>query len=363
LLKEFVSKDAAVRIEPVYYCSGVGRYRYAREFMSRFLEVSVGGLGDDIADIGMGDGLLCLDLNPADVHRSADYLRDLSHAGVRVAFVVYDLLPVRHPDCFVEGAEEGHRRWLGTVLDADMAICISHAVADDLRAYIRETAPGSRVEITTFPLGADFRHYPDDRGTAGIGGADLDGAPTFLMVGTLEPRKEHALVLDAFERLWTSGKDVQLCIVGKLGWKVENLAERIRQISAAEPRLKWLENADDESLARLYRSASCLVAASRDEGYGLPIIEAAQFNLPVIARDIPVFREVGGDWVDYFPRDASAEDLAKHIVEWLDGAHSSESLSADPPRIFSWKQSAEALLELVSAARVGPESQTEAAAA
>jgi glycosyltransferase involved in cell wall biosynthesis len=355
LLKEFFNRDSAIKVEPVYYCSDTNRFRYARRFVSKFLEVDVGGLEDEIADIRFGDFFLGLDLNSSDVGQMSAYLRDLRVSGVHVSFVVYDLLPVRLPDCFVDGAETGHRRWANMVLESDMAICISEAVADDLRAYARETGAETNTEITVFPLGADFHLYPDDRGLLGVGGTEVGETPSFLMVGTLEPRKAHALVLDAFEKLWADGKDVQLCIVGKRGWMVDDVINRIRSLSTTQPRLKWLDNADDQALAHLYRDAVCLIAASRDEGFGLPIIEAAHRGLPVIARDIPVFREVGGNWTSYFPKNASGADLAKHIWAWLEQLRAEDLPKADAPNLVSWKDSADALLGLLERSR--PKSQ------
>ena len=221
------------------------------------------------------------------------------------------------------------------------------AVADDLRAYASDKGIEPNATITSFPLGADFHLYPDDRGILGNGGADLGEHPTFLMVGTLEPRKEHALVLDAFERLWADGHDVQLCIVGKQGWMAEDVVSRLRSLERTEPRLKWLENADDQALAHLYRNSACLIAASRDEGYGLPIVEAAHHALPVLARDIPVFREVGGDWASYFPRNASGPVLADHILAWLERWRAGDLSKAEPPVATTWKDSARALVEMV----------------
>ena len=306
LVREMTTHDRAFRVEPCYYCEKSGRFRYARRFMGHFLGVQFGSLTDDVVDFSTSDTLLCLDFNPVGIMPAAGYLNELRGSGIKVAFVVYDLLPVNHPECFEAGMDKQHRRWLDLVLSADQAVCISQTVATDLEEFAAKWVPSATAEICHFPLGADFIRHSDDwaaeKPDTAVPGL---GQPKFLMVGTIEPRKGHELVLDAFELLWADGKDVQLCIVGKQGWMVEKLAKRIRTISAVEPRLKWLESIDDESLSQLYRSATCLIAASRDEGYGLPIIEAAHFELPVIARNIPVFREVGGSWATYFPRNAS----------------------------------------------------------
>jgi glycosyltransferase involved in cell wall biosynthesis len=118
------------------------------------------------------------------------------------------------------------------------------------------------------------------------------------MVGTIEPRKGHAQTLAAFERLWSEEVDVNLTIVGKEGWNgsqgtetvISDFIARLRAHSEYGRRLLWLRDISDEYLARVYAASTALIVASEGEGFGLPIIEAANYKLPVIARDIPVLR-------------------------------------------------------------------------
>jgi glycosyltransferase involved in cell wall biosynthesis len=150
----------------------------------------------------------------------------------------------------------------------------------------------------------------------------LHDHPAFLMVGTVEPRKGHALVLDAFERLWAEGSKASLVIVGRLGWMSDALAARLRTLAVRESRLIWLENASDEYLEALYGAARALIAASEAEGFGLPLLEAARRGVPVIARDIPVFREVASTFARYFDG-RSVEDLADVVRAWSNEAKES----------------------------------------
>ena len=128
----------------------------------------------------------------------------------------------------------------------------------------------------------------------------LQGSISFLMVGTLEPRKAYEEVLEAFERLWQEGLPLNLVLVGKQGWMVEELVEQLRSHHELNRRLFWLEGISDEYLEQVYLVCTCLIAASYGEGFGLPLIEAAQHKLPIIARDIPVFREVAGENAFFF---------------------------------------------------------------
>jgi len=167
--------------------------------------------------------------------------------------------------------------------------------------------------------------------------------PNFFMVGTLEPRKGHAQTLEAFECLWAAGVQANLVIVGKHGWLVDELAAKLLNHPEAGKRLLWLEGASDEYLEYLYNNCDCLIAASYGEGFGLPLIEAAQYQLPIIARDLPVFREVAGEHAWFFSG-ADAQAVADSIGEWLllhaEGRHPQ---SSQMPWL-TWKASAQQLI-------------------
>ena len=126
---------------------------------------------------------------------------------------------------------------------------------------------------------------------------------SFLMVGTIEPRKGHEIVLNTFERLWGKGQDDKLCIIGRPGWNMDSFAERLRSHPEAGKRLLLIENASDELLLDAYQKADALIQASAGEGFGLPLIEAGDYGKPVLCSDIPVFHEIGGENVLYFRRD------------------------------------------------------------
>jgi Glycosyl transferases group 1 len=152
----------------------------------------------------------------------------------------------------------------------------------------------------------------------------------------------------AMERLWESEIDENWVIVGKLGWNMDDLAERMRRHKEYQHRLLWLGGVSDEMLDLLYRKSTALIAASECEGFGLPIIEAAQYGLPIIARDIPIFREVAGEHAFYFDG-SSAEPLANALRTWLTlGNNVPKSDSIKP---FTWQQSSQELVDIVMGRR------------
>lgn len=272
--------------------------------------------------VGRGDVFLGLDLAAHLIPRHFGQLARWKKQGVAMYFMVYDLLPLLHPQWFNPRTQRHFARWLRAIaLLADGAVCISRSVQQELEAHLTEHfhLPAHSLSLHHIHLGADLHASAPSQGLPD--GFDcwlsaLRRRPSVLMVGTLEPRKAHAQVLSAFEHLWSRGEDVNLVIAGKPGWKVDGLLSRIRRHPELGRRLHWLEQVSDEALDLLYRHATGALMASQAEGFGLPLVEAARHGKPVLARDIPVFREVGTDAAHYFSGDDSST-LAVALSRWL----------------------------------------------
>lgn len=311
---------AGFTVAPVYDAGG--HYAYARRFILGSEAAAGQGLDDDPIHVSAADIFLGLDLAPNHIPHNQPLLDSLRVHDVKMYFVVYDLLPITQPAMFIGGAKPWFEHWLSSVASvADGLLCISRAVADEVLEWLdAHPAPNrGKLQVGYFHLGADLdASLPLGEPTAAEAAAlaQLATRPTLLMVGTLEPRKMHAQALAAAEALWKSGDDVNLVIVGKQGWLVEDLVQRLRNHPEHGQRLFWLERASDAALRQLYQRASALLAASSGEGFGLPLIEAAQHGLPVIARDLPVFREVAGEHAFYFTASHAAE-LAGALRNWL----------------------------------------------
>ena len=168
----------------------------------------------------------------------------------------------------------------------------------------------------------------------------------FLVVGTVEPRKGHAQCLAAFEELWAAGKDIDLVVVGKQGWMVDDLAERMRNHAEAGKRLHWFSKASDADLNALYEKCTALLAMSQDEGFGLPLIEAAKHGLPIIARDILVFREIAGEHAAYFSG-SRGSDFASALSAWIDRHGRGDVPASAGMPWLTWAGSAERLVDVV----------------
>lgn len=352
---------AGYRVEPVQLAKGTGgwRYRFARRFTLDLIGCPADWADDEIIEPRSGDVLVGLDMSGsaiAEAARDGAYLH-LRNLGVALNFLVFDLLPVKCPQHFPQGAPEGFEVWLDALCRiSDRLICISRAVAEELTEWIagRELGRVSPPEVRWIHLGADFHAPARDGGlsqTEGEALAAMSRMPILIMVGTIEPRKGHLQVLAAFERLWSEGVDIGLLIVGAEGWRhlpdgqrrtIPAIATKLRGHPESGKRLFWLEGASDACLEQVYGAALGLIAASEGEGFGLPLIEAAQRGLPIIARDLPIFREVAGEHAFYFSDD-SAIGLADGIRRWLNlRAQNAHPLAAGMSWL-TWRESAHRL--------------------
>lgn len=342
-------------------------YRYANRFTQLFFDKNdacnkvVGENEDFPIDFGNGDVFIALDLQHEVQIFQASFYQHMRAYGVDVRFVVYDLLPVTMPECFSAAASANHALWLTEVAKADEAICISKSVAKDFNIWLDERGieASRRPNISWFHLGADIESSAPTFGLPADSQFLLEQigvAPSFLMVGTLEPRKGHAQVLEAFSKLWESKIICNLVFVGRTGWSVDGLLGVLRTHPKLNSRLFWIEGASDEYLEKIYAASTCLIAASYGEGFGLPLIEAAQHKLPIMARDIPVFREVAGEHAFYFDG-LEPQDLAGAIERWLALYASGQHPRSDAMPWLTWAQSAQQLLQRILPASAQPSSQ------
>lgn len=337
------------QVEPVYLHHD-GVYKLARRYVLQVsgLQAQV-DFDETISPVG-GDLFFGLDLHPASTPGAAGLYQQWRLAGVKIYFLLHDLLPVRHPEWFPPTESPKFLAWLQTVVTySDGIIAVSKTSADDLSAWIRTLPPSQKPShvprIGWFHNGADISASIPSRGIPEDAVKFLEQMKqrtSFLMVSTVEPRKGHRQTIEAFSELWNRGLDIDLVIVGKQGWMVEDLARQMLTHPRFGRNLFWLQGISDEYLEAIYPRSIALIAASEGEGFGLPIIEAATHHIHVIARDLPVFREVGGIGADYFHAQ-SAQSLADYLQDWLEKPSEQR---ADPNQIqlSTWEESTKRVL-------------------
>jgi glycosyltransferase involved in cell wall biosynthesis len=240
--------------------------------------------------------------SPHVVPQSAIYLVIAQHAcefpllfdwltrrpDVRPVFFVHDLLPLDRPEFFRPGYERLFRRRLDTILRHGCAlITTTHVVAERLqREILSRKAPAIPIHVQ--PLASSL-------GLASA--ADHDGALAessyFVAVSTLEPRKNHLLLLNVWRALAAAGAACpKLVLVGGDGWENEQTLDMLRRCDALRRNVRRVHGLSAPSLRRLIANADALLMPSFAEGYGLPVVEALSLQTPAIVSDIPVFREI-----------------------------------------------------------------------
>lgn len=270
-----------------------------------------------------GDLFFGLDLAAHVLPRHHAQVLSWKRNGVKVHMMVYDLLPLQHPQWFNPKTTRNFKRWIKWLaVYADSAICISETVKAELSTWLttKFDMPSTSLPTSRITLGADIAASAPTGGlppNAEFLLARLRNSSSVLMVGTLEPRKGYEQAIAAFELLWLQDSAAPLLIiVGRPGWKTDSLQQKLQTHPQAGKRLFWFEDASDEFLVNLYNASRGVLVASRAEGFGLPVIEAALHGKLVLARDLAVFREINLQNVTYFKSDES-DSLALTIAQWL----------------------------------------------
>lgn len=300
--------------------------------------------------LSAGDVYLGLDLAANILHLQKMEFIKWKQLGVKMHFVVYDMLPLLSPKWFKRKTRSNFSKWIKTIaIFADGLVCISSAVKSDVDSYFRlnYSFKENTLPTTVIPLGADLFLSAPSLGMPENARKILDlflQKPTLLIVGTIEPRKAHHQMLSAIEVLWNKNTPVQLVIVGKPGWKTNNFQKKMREHPKYGESLFWYEDISDEFLELLYIHCAGVIVGSYAEGFGLPLVEALHYEKPVFARDIPVFREIENNLVTYFS-EKSSDGIAVEMNEWLFLLQSYKVQENTKP--VSWETSTEILLSRI----------------
>lgn len=296
-----------------------------------------------------GDVLVLLDSSwHADFFPLAE---ELKANGVKIVSVIYDLIPLTHPQFCDEGLVRVFEHWFDWVSNtADGFIAISATISKQVCTEVikRQGAePSSERWFDYFHLGSDLDQLNTKTGVRGELKRVLGNPSVYLMVSTIEPRKNHAYLLDAFELLWVENSPATLVFVGKIGWKTEQLIRRIREHPEYQRKLFMFNDLNDRELEYCYSNSRSLVFPSFVEGFGLPLVEAMQRGLPVMASDIPVFREVGGPSIVYFDL-AQPSTLTAHVKAFETSGQFPAVGALSQWKWLSWQDSTQQFIQRIN---------------
>ena len=232
-------------------------------------------------------------LNVGHANLTASCLRHLHRAGLRIAVMVHDTIPLDHPDYARADTVDPFRRKMAAVSRfADTVIHTTH----DARAKTEiHLAHMGRVPMGVVANLGVPRPVPN---TADLPRGLNVTPPYFVALGTIEPRKNHAFLLDIWDHFGTGPDAPLLYIIGGRGWADPELFTRLDALPPEHP-VKLLHGLPDSAVTALLHGATALLFPSRAEGFGLPAVEAAALGVPVITSNLPVFKELLGNYAVY----------------------------------------------------------------
>ena len=259
------------------------------------------GKSFQVSDMKRGEVYLELDATWGSPLKRGIFFDQLKKQGVVIVSYIYDIIAITAPQFMFQGLINDFIPYAVAHLTySDMIVCSTEFTVGQIRELCRRYGiPETRYGIA--PLGSDFQVDPK---RARIKTQDEAKALTalgekyILTVGTLEPRKNHKLLLDAYDR-GLKEMGVQLVFVGRTGWKIDDLLRRMHGHPDYGKNLFHLEGMNDASVAWLYDHAWLVAFPTFIEGFGIPAVEALQHHVPTILSDIPVMHEVGKHYCDY----------------------------------------------------------------
>jgi len=219
----------------------------------------------------------------------------IRHSRISTAVLVHDMLPIELPEFFVEGLGARHEARLRSGLRHASAIITNSRSTE---ASLRRWAQGAGLQVPPLvvaPLG--HRPFSDP-----VEGSSLPLTPPyFVTVGTIEPRKNHLLLLNLWRHLARRGAPPppRLVILGRRGWECEQVLDILDRSAIVRPHLLEINTADDAQVAALLRGARALLMPSFSEGFGMPVQEALALGTPVISSPLPSVQEFAGSIPEY----------------------------------------------------------------
>ena len=284
----------------------------------------------------------------ADVYHNTAFMLPWRRLRVATVVTVHDLSHILHPE--LHDRRRGPRvryRLRHSVARADAVITVSSSVRDDV---IAELGVDPDV-VVAVPHGVEPRFHPASDPEARARLSALGLQPGFVLaVGTLEPRKNHTRLIEAFGRVAAGRPDLTLVLAGARGWMEDGILSAARS-SPVAARIRLLGFVPDQDLPELYRMAAAVAYPSLHEGFGLPVLEAMASGAPVLTSQVSALPEVAGE-AAVLVDPLSVDSIASGLTVVLEPARSEQLRAAGPERArrFTWGAAARATREVYRAA-------------
>ncbi len=266
--------------------------------------------------------------------------------GASFVVMIHDTIPLRLPETQRPGASERFRARLAVAATADAILCPSQSERVHVEEALAE-APW-RPPVHVAHLGIDRPEALPTRQSPLV----REGHPTFVTVGTIEARKNHALLLDVWDHLASQtppGEMPDLCIVGRRGWNDPDLFRRLDRHAGKTGPVREYGDLTDAERTALVAASRALLFPSRAEGFGLPPLEALALGVPVVCAPLPVYRELMGDLPVYAAEDDMYlwADIVRRMVSQGRAKSSEQETRAGCPDLPTWQDHLDRVLSAV----------------
>ncbi len=280
-----------------------------RRIENAYFEVSSDGkkISSNPIEPTWGDALFLPSLD-TNLYQSLTFLMAIRARGVRITALLPDLLAIDYPELFPVGTSESVARHFANLNDICTRLIVPSMAVKNRMEHYQETAG---LLFTPISVG-----YP------GVNHIEVLHSPTILgeskellYISTIEPRKRQVELLGKINEKKILFQNIQITLIGKLGWIKSKQVKMLKKLLRKNQTFRWLPNVSDKELMELLSKSSGVIMISIDEGYGLPIMEAAYLGIPIFCTDIPVFREITQNLAFYTPN--SLENLTADLSSWI----------------------------------------------
>ncbi len=297
-----------------------------------------------IFEFKLGDQTLIVDMMQDDFDNFFHAVYRAQQSGAIINFFVHDIIwLVNTAWASDQSAVQILVRWTRILRFADRLICVSRKVSRDVACYVAETSmvgltPTCSLPVSYFTLGCDPLLSGETQVSEPAFPVDSN---TLVAVGTFTTRKGLVQLFQAVQQLWAEGSNAKLVLIG-----MDIGAGNTRRFLASQPEFNkklflpgYVSGID---MKFILENCGALVYPSLDEGFGLPLVEAAALGCPIIARDIEIFRETSGGKAFFFENGA-AESIAAGLRKWFALTRKQQQKFIPKESLVTWKQSAEML--------------------
>jgi Glycosyltransferase len=305
-------------------------------------------LSIEIGEIEAGNVFFDLDVSWTSCLKRSFLLPILKQNGVKIVAQIYDIMAITHFQYFTLHFTYTFMEFIGAqLLYADIIIVSTKASLLILKDFAQKCGIKNFRGVVA-PLGSDFKRHSTFEYEVQSKVKEISKLNKYiLMVGTIEPRKNHQLVLKAFDN---GLKNLELNIVfaGRIGWIDEQFLDYMYHHKQYGKRIFHIDNATNSDIDYLYKNAFIVAFPTHMEGFGLPLVEAIGRNVPVVATNIDVLKETGKDFCEYFDEDNIEEfiQIVYKLVKKPDYYQYKKNI-LQRYKPFTWDESAQIILSTI----------------